>query len=169
MALERGADIIVMIHPDYQYEPKLIPALAHLVASGVYDVALGSRILGRGAIKGGMPRIKYVANRVLTLLQNLLGKEKLSEYHTGYRAFSRGVLQSIPFEMNSNGFVFDNQVLSQVIAMGYRIGEMSCPTRYFPEASSINYRNSMIYGLGVVRCSVNLFLYRIGLRKSLKF
>ena len=149
-ALGSGADVIVMLHPDYQYSPKLVPALAWLVASGEYDVALGSRILGGTALGGGMPLYKYISNRALTLLQNLATGAKLSEYHTGFRAFSRQVLEVIPWKENSNDFVFDNQILNQVLAEGFRIGEISCPTRYFDEASSISFARSVRYGLGVV-------------------
>lgn len=157
-ALERGADIIIMLHPDYQYTPKLIPAMAYLLVSGEYDVVLGSRILGGKALKGGMPLYKYVSNRLLTFIQNLFIGAKLSEYHTGYRAFLRDVLLSIPFEQNSNDFVFDNELLSQIIYAGYRVGEISCPARYFPEASSINFRRSLRYGFG---CLWTAFLFRL--------
>jgi glycosyltransferase involved in cell wall biosynthesis len=162
-ALERGADIVVMLHPDYQYAPKLVAAMASMIASGHYDVVLGSRILGRGAIDGGMPRYKYVANRVLTLVENILVGEKLSEYHTGYRAWSRRVLESLPLERCSDDFVFDNQMLAQAIYAGFRIGEISCPTKYFAEASSINFRRSVIYGLGVLQTSVLFWLHKRGL------
>jgi glycosyltransferase involved in cell wall biosynthesis len=149
-ALELGADIIVMLHPDYQYTPKLITAMASIVATGLYPVVLGSRILGRGARTGGMPLYKYVSNRVLTLIQNILMGQKLSEYHTGYRAFSRVVLENINLWENSDDFVFDNQILAQICFAGFEIAEVTCPTRYFSEASSINFRRSMIYGLGVL-------------------
>ncbi|MFY9571877.1 MAG: glycosyltransferase family 2 protein, partial [Blastocatellia bacterium] len=149
-ALESGADIVVMLHPDYQYSPKLLTSLAGLIASGEYDVGLGSRILGVGALRGGMPLYKYFSNRLLTLFQNVLLNYKLSEYHTGYRAFSRTVLERLPLEENSDDFVFDNEVLAQVIYFKYRIGEVSCPTRYFAEASSINFPRSVRYGLGVL-------------------
>jgi len=152
-ALRLGADIVVMLHPDYQYSPRLVGAMAHMVASGHYDVVLGSRILAQSATDGGMPRYKYLSNRVLTAVQNLLMKQKLSEYHTGFRAFSREVLETLPLERNSDDFVFDNQVLCQAVRAGFRIGEISCPTRYFPEASSINFRRSVIYGLGVLACA----------------
>jgi glycosyltransferase involved in cell wall biosynthesis len=152
-ALALGADVVVMLHPDYQYSPKLLGAMAHMVASGHYDVVLGSRILGQSAIAGGMPRYKYVANRFLTLAQNLLMGQKLSEYHTGYRAFSRAVLETLPLEQNSNDFIFDNQMLCQAMRAGFRLGEISCPTRYFEEASSINFKRSVVYGLGVLRCA----------------
>ena len=152
-ALRLGADIVVMLHPDYQYSPRLVGAMAQMVASGHYDVVLGSRILGQDARAGGMPLYKYVANRGLTAVQNLLMKQKLSEYHTGFRAFSRRVLETLPLEENSNDFVFDNQILCQAIAAGFRIGEISCPTRYFPEASSINFSRSVTYGFGVLGCA----------------
>lgn len=168
-ALGRGADIVVMLHPDYQYDPRLVPAMASLIASGVYDVVLGSRILGRGALKGGMPGYKYVANRLLTLAENLLLGEKLSEYHTGYRAFSREVLETLPLEANSNDFVFDNEMLAQVFYFGFRVGEVSCPTRYEPESSSINFRRSCIYGLGVLRTAVQYRLAKHGLARPALF
>lgn len=161
-AVQAGADVVVMLHPDYQYEPKLLSALASLVSSGVYDVALGSRILGRGALKGGMPLYKYIANRILTMVENLLIGQKLSEYHTGYRAFSARVLRSLTLELNSDDFVFDNEMLVQCHMAGYRIGEISVPTKYFEEASSINFRRSVIYGLGVLRCSVQGLFARLG-------
>ena len=153
-ALAREADIVVMIHPDYQYDPRLVPAMASLIALDVYDVVLGSRIIGKGALAGGMPRYKYVANRALTLVQNLLLGEKLSEYHTGCRAFSRRVLESPPLAANSDDFVFDNQMLAQVFYFGFRVGEVSCPTRYLPDSSSINFRRSTRYGLGVLWTSL---------------
>lgn len=149
-ALAKGADIVVMLHPDYQYSPKLITAMASLIGQGLYDVVLGSRILGTGALKGGMPRYKYVANRFLTLVENWLVGYKLAEYHTGYRAFSRRVLEGLPLAANSDDFVFDNQMLAQTIYYGFDIGEITCPTKYFPEASSINFRRSVKYGLGVL-------------------
>jgi len=152
-ALAAGADIVVMLHPDYQYSPRLVGAMAHMVASGHYDVILGSRILGQSAMQGGMPFYKYVSNRVLTALQNLLMNQKLSEYHTGFRAFSREVIESLPLASNSDDFIFDNQMLCQALRAGFDIGEISCPTKYFPEASSINFRRSVIYGLGVLRCA----------------
>ena len=158
-ALETGADIVIMLHPDYQYDPRLLPAMAHLVATDIYDIVLGSRILGRGAIEGGMPRYKYFANRVLTLIENILIGQKLSEYHTGYRAYTRRVLESIPFENNSNDFIFDNEILVQAHSQEFRIGEISCPTRYFAEASSIGFYKSCIYGLGVLRVALK---YRLG-------
>lgn len=152
-ALGLGADIVVMLHPDYQYTPKLIPAMAWIIANDVYPVVLASRILGNGARKGGMPLYKYVANRLLTFTQNLLVGQKLSEYHTGYRAFSREVLENIDWRSNSDDFVFDNEMLSQIILAGYEIGEVTCPTKYFDDASSINFRRSVQYGLGVLRVS----------------
>jgi len=152
-AIATGADVVVMVHPDYQYDPRLITAMAAMVTSGVYDVVLGSRILGGGALKGGMPLYKYMFNRALTLFQNLMLGAKLSEYHTGYRAFSRTVLESLPLLANSDDFVFDNEMLTQAIAHGFRLGELSCPTKYFPEASSISFRRSVTYGLGVLRTS----------------
>jgi glycosyltransferase involved in cell wall biosynthesis len=162
-ALGRGADIVVMVHPDYQYSPRLIVSLAGMIAYGEYDAALGSRILGVSALKGGMPLYKYVANRFLTLIQNLLMSYKLSEYHTGYRAFSRKVLESLPLEENSDDFVFDNQMLAQIIYFGLRIGEVSCPTRYFAEASSINFRRSVKYGFGVLATSLMFRLQKLRL------
>ena len=149
-ALALGADIVVMLHPDYQYSPKLLGAMASMIASGHYDVALGSRILGQSAMAGGMPIYKYVANRSLTFLQNLLMGQKLSEYHTGYRAFSRKVLETLPLASFSDDFVFDNQMLCSAVCHNFTVGEISCPTRYFPEASSINFKRSVIYGLGVL-------------------
>ena len=159
-AVRMGADIVIMLHPDYQYSPKLIGAMAWLVASEEFDVVLGSRILGTGALKGGMPYYKYVANRFLTALENVLLGIKLSEYHTGYRAFSRQVLETLPYERNSEDFVFDNEMLVQAVAFGYRIGEISCPTRYFPEASSINFRRSVIYGFGVIGVALKFRLHQ---------
>lgn len=163
LALDLGADIIIMLHPDYQYTPRLIPAMAHLIASGLYAVVLGSRILGNGALKGGMPLIKYVANRSLTFIQNLFTGAKLSEYHTGYRAYHRRVLESLNLEKNSDDFVFDNEVLSQIIMKGYPIAEITCPTRYAPDSSSINFRRSVVYGLGVLRVTVQHALHRWGI------
>src|SRR3984893_5417993 len=157
LALAAGADIIVMIHPDYQYAPSLLPAMASLVASGLYPCVLGSRILGGGALQGGMPVWKYVANRFLTLVENLLLGAKLSEYHTGYRAFARDLLERLPLEKNSDDFVFDNQILAQVLWLGCPIGEVTCPARYLPEASSINLRRSIYYGLG---CLATALEYR---------
>ena len=164
-ALRRGADVVVMLHPDYQYTPKLIPALASCITSGLYDVALGSRILGGRALAGGMPLYKYIANRVLTATENLLIGEKLSEYHTGYRAFSRKVLETLPLNENDDGFVFDNQLLVQVAEFGFRIAEVTCPTLYFEDASSINFRRSVEYGIGVLRSGVQYRLKRWGLMR----
>jgi glycosyltransferase involved in cell wall biosynthesis len=162
-ALRLGADVTVMVHPDYQYTPRLVGAMASMVTSGEYDVVLGSRILGGTARSGGMPLYKYVANRFLTAFQNLLMHAKLSEYHTGFRAFSRKVLETLPLEENSNDFLFDNQMVAQAVAFGFRIGEISCPTRYFPEASSINFVRSTRYGFGVLTTSVEVLLKRAGL------
>jgi glycosyltransferase involved in cell wall biosynthesis len=164
-ALRRGADIVIMLHPDYQYSPKLIVSLAGMLAYGEYDVALGSRILGTGALQGGMPLYKYIANRFLTLFQNILLDYKLSEYHTGYRAFTRQVLETLPLDCNHDDFVFDNQMLSQIIFAGYRIGEVSCPTRYFAEASSINFGRSVKYGFGVLATCAQFRLQKWGVAK----
>jgi glycosyltransferase involved in cell wall biosynthesis len=164
-SLARGADIVVMLHPDYQYTPKLIMAMSSMIAEGEFDVVLGSRILGIGALPGGMPRYKYVSNRLLTLVQNLLLGHKLSEYHTGYRAWSKEVLESLPLLRNSDQFLFDNQMLAQAIFWEYRIGEISCPTRYFPEASSINFSRSVVYGFGVLKTSLQFRLHRMGLKR----
>lgn len=161
-ALRLGADVVVMLHPDYQYSPRLIPAMIAMITDGPYDVVLGSRILDGRARSGGMPRYKYVANRALTLIQNLLCGAKLSEYHTGYRAFSRQVLESLPLLENSDDFVFDNEMLGQILYAGFAVGEVSCPTAYFPEASSINFRRSVRYGLGVLGVSIRFFLQRRG-------
>lgn len=165
-ALDMGADIVIMLHPDYQYTPKLITAMASLMAEGMFDCVLGSRILGVGALKGGMPVYKYLSNRVLTFLQNLIVGHKLSEYHTGYRGFTRHVLQTLPLDQNSDNFVFDNQMLAQIIYAGYNIGEISCPTRYMDDSSSINFKNSVVYGLGVLKVSLLFRLTRWGLLKS---
>lgn len=162
-ALEIGADIVIMVHPDYQYTPLLIPSMASIIASGLYPSVLASRILGKGALKGGMPIYKYIANRFLTFSQNLLIGQKLSEYHTGYRAFSREVLEAIDYNGNSDDFIFDNQMLSQIFYAGFEIAEVTCPTKYFEEASSINLKRSSIYGLGVLKVSFMHFLQRIGL------
>jgi glycosyltransferase involved in cell wall biosynthesis len=164
-ALRLGADVVVMLHPDYQYTPKLIPAMIALVADGPFDVVLGSRVLGGRALSGGMPLYKYVSNRVLTAAQNLLCGAKLSEYHTGYRAFSREVLESLPLLENSDDFVFDNQMLAQILLAGFEIGEVSCPAAYFEEASSIDVRRSLRYGLGVLGTSLQAFLQRKGLAR----
>lgn len=157
-ALDLNADITIMVHPDYQYTPLLIPSIAHIIANDLYDSVLASRILGKGALKGGMPMYKYIANRFLTLTQNILIGQKLSEYHSGYRAFSKNILETIDFEANSNDFVFDNQMLCQVFHAGFEIGEVTCPTKYFEEASSINFARSSTYGLGVLKWS---FIYRL--------
>jgi glycosyltransferase involved in cell wall biosynthesis len=159
-ALEIGADIVIMLHPDYQYTPKLIPAMTSLLASGLYHVVLGSRILGKCALRGGMPLIKYVANRGLTFFQNILMNAKLSEYHTGYRAFTREVLEKVNYEANSDNFVFDNQMLAQIWYAGYDIAEITCPTKYFDDASSINFKNSSIYGIGVLKTSLKYRLQK---------
>lgn len=166
LALEEGCDIVIMVHPDYQYTPQLIPAMAQLVATGLYGCVLGSRILGGYALKGGMPLWRYVPNRVITFAENLLMGAKLSEYHTGYRAFSRQVLEKIPIDVNSDDFVFDNQVLAQILWFGYTIGEISCPTKYFPEASSINFHRSLKYGVGCLVTAAQYRLARIGLVKT---
>lgn len=162
-ALKLGADIVIMLHPDYQYTPKLIPSMCYLIANDLFQVVLGSRILGSGALKGGMPIHKYIANRFLSFFQNVMLGAKLSEYHTGYRAFSKEVLQAINYEVNSDNFVFDNQMLSQIIYKGYEIAEVSCPTNYFDEGSSINFKNSVVYGLGVLKVSVQHRLQKMGL------
>lgn len=168
-ALRLGADIVVMVHPDYQYSPKLIVALAGMIASGHYDCVLGSRILGGGAIKGGMPLYKYIANRILTLFQNLCLKAKLSEYHTGFRAFSSELLRSLPLEENSDDFVFDNEMLAQAVWFGFRLGEVSCPTRYMEEASSISFRRSVRYGFGVLGVSLKFMAARCGIARPTIF
>jgi len=162
-ALELGADIVIMLHPDYQYTPKLIHSMAYLISNNLYHVVLGSRILGNGALKGGMPLYKYFFNRFLTFSQNILVNQKLSEYHTGYRAFSKEVLLRIKFNRNSDDFVFDNQMLSQIIYAGYDIAEVTCPTKYFKEASSINFKRSMVYGLGVLYTSLTHRLCKLGI------
>jgi glycosyltransferase involved in cell wall biosynthesis len=165
-ALKLDAHIIIMVHPDYQYTPKLITAMASMIAYDTYDAVLGSRIIGGGALKGGMPLYKYIANRFLTAFENLMLGSKLSEFHTGYRAFSRAVLESIPFHANSDGFLFDNEMLAQIIYAGYRLGEISCPTKYFEEASSISFVNSVTYGLGVLATAMKFRFQRMGLIKS---
>jgi glycosyltransferase involved in cell wall biosynthesis len=169
-ALESGADIVVMVHPDYQYSPKLCGAISWMIASGEYDMVLASRILGRGALQGGMPIWKYIANRFLTAFENLLlGDVKLSEYHTGYRAFTRKVLETLPLHENSDDFVFDNQMIAQAVAFKFNLGEISCPTRYMPEASSINFKRSVKYGFGVLGTSLAYRLDRMGISRSLIF
>jgi glycosyltransferase involved in cell wall biosynthesis len=165
-ALNLGADVVVMLHPDYQYPPTLIPTLVSLITSGLYPVVLGSRILGGGALKGGMPRYKYIANRFLTGVQNIVIGQKLSEYHTGYRAYASTVLESINFQANSDDFIFDNQIISQIFTAGYEIGEVTCPTKYFEDASSINFRRSVRYGMGVLLVSL---IHWINQRKLMKF
>ena len=168
-ALRLGADVIVMLHPDYQYTPKLLPAMISMITDGPFDAVLGSRVLGGSARAGGMPAYKYIANRTLTLIQNLLAGAKLSEYHTGYRAFSRTVVESLALNENSDDFVFDNQMLAQIIHAGFSIGEVSCPAAYFEDASSINFKRSVRYGLGVLGVSAQLFLQRTGLYSSAIF
>jgi glycosyltransferase involved in cell wall biosynthesis len=165
-ALDRGADIVVMVHPDYQYSPRLVVPMAAMIACGEYDFVLGSRILTQNAVRRGMPRYKYAANRALTAFENLVVRSKLSEYHTGLRAFSRELLVRLPVELNSDGFVFDNEMILQAIAAGARIGELSCPTRYEAESSSIDFRRSVRYGLGVVRATLEYRLHRWGLRRA---
>jgi glycosyltransferase involved in cell wall biosynthesis len=165
-AMKLGADIVIMLHPDYQYTPKLIQSLSYLIANDLYPVAFGSRILGKGALKGGMPLYKYIFNRFLTLSQNLLINQKLSEYHTGYRAFSKEVIQKINYHANSDDFVFDNQMISQIFYAGFDIAEVTCPTKYFPEASSINFSRSMKYGIGVLGVSFTHFFNKMGLMRS---
>ena len=162
-ALELSADIVVMLHPDYQYTPKLIESMCYLIANDLYPVVLGSRILGKGALKGGMPVYKYFANRMLTLFQNILMNQKLSEYHTGFRAFSSVVLNDIHFNENSDDFIFDNQMLAQIMFKDHLIGEITCPTKYFEEASSINFQRSSVYGIGVLWTSIKYFLTKIGI------
>ncbi len=168
-ALSKGADVVVMVHPDYQYSPRLITAMASMVISEHYDVVLGSRVLGGKALKGGMPLYKYIANRFLTLAENLALGVKLSEYHTGFRAFSRKVLETLPLEENSDDFVFDNEMLAQSVYFGFRIGEISCPTRYFEDASSINFRRSVKYGLGVLATSLKFLFQRWGIMRPAIF
>jgi glycosyltransferase involved in cell wall biosynthesis len=164
-ALEIKGDIVIMLHPDYQYTPLLIPSMVNIIGEGLYPVVLGSRILGMGALKGGMPMYKYIANRFLTFTQNVLINYKLSEYHTGYRSFSKEVLEAINYNANSDDFVFDNEMLSQIVYAGFDIGEVTCPTKYFEEASSINFSRSMKYGIGVLRVSVGHFFQRLGVVK----
>jgi len=168
-ALRLGADVVVMIHPDYQYSPRLVTAMASMIVSGHYDVVLGSRILGGTALKGGMPLYKYVANRVLTLVENMALGVKLSEYHTGFRAYSRQALETLPLEKNSDDFVFDNEILAQAVYFGFRIGEISCPTRYFDDASSINFSRSVKYGFGVLETSLKYLLQKTGIVRSAIF
>src|SRR5688572_1046763 len=168
-ALQTGADVVVMLHPDYQYTPRLVPAMAWLIAVDQFDVVLGSRILSGGALKGGMPFYKYVANRLLTATENLVTGAKLSEYHTGYRAFSREVLESLPLEENSDDFVFDSQMLAQCLYFGFRVGEVSCPTRYEPDSSSINFKRSVIYGFGVLATSALFRACKLGIAHSRVF
>jgi len=168
-ALELNADIIIMLHPDYQYTPRLIPSMCHLISNGLYEVVLGSRILGKGALKGNMPLYRYVSNRILTFIQNVIMNQKLSEYHTGYRAYSAAVLKAIDFNSNSDDFVFDNQILAQIMYRGYEIGEISCPTSYFPEASSINFTGSIRYGTGCIVTAIKYFLGKAGIYRSRLF
>lgn len=165
-ALEIGGDIVVMLHPDYQYTPRLIHSMCYLIANDVYPVVVGSRILGKGALRGGMPFYKYIANRFLTLSQNILMNQKLSEYHTGFRAFSKTVLEAIDFNQNSDDFVFDNQMIAQIFYKGFEIAEITCPTKYFEEASSINFKRSVKYGLGVLSVSLGYFMNKIGMKQS---
>lgn len=165
-ALERGADIVVMLHPDYQYSPRLLTAIAAMIAYEEFDAVMASRILGPGALKGGMPLYKYIANRGLTFIENILLSYKLSEYHSGYRAFSRAVLEKIPFMKNSDDFVFDNQMIAQIIWFGFQIGELTCPTKYFEEASSINFSRSVTYGFGVLKTALQFRLNKMGIIKS---
>lgn len=165
-ALEIGADIIIMLHPDYQYTPKLIPSMVSIISQDLYPVVIGSRILGKGARRGGMPLYKYIANRFLTLTQNILMNQKLSEYHTGYRAFSSTILKDVNFNNNSNDFIFDNQIIAQIFHKGYEIGEITCPTLYFEEASSISFKRSVKYGLGVLSVSLQYFFSKSGVFKS---
>jgi len=168
-ALAKGADVVVMLHPDYQYSPRLITAMASMVLSGHYDLVLGSRILGGKSLSGGMPLYKYIANRFLTFVENLMLGVKLSEYHTGFRAFSRTILETLPLEENSDDFVFDNEILAQAVHFGFRIGEISCPTKYFEDASSINFRRSVKYGFGVLATALKFFLQKHGIARSSLF
>ena len=168
-ALRRGGDIVVMVHPDYQYSPRLVTAMASMIASGHYDVVLGSRILGGTALKGGMPLYKYIANRFLTLIENMVLGVKLSEYHTGFRAFTREVLETLPLNENSDDFVFDSEMLVQAVYFGFRIGELSCPTRYFKEASSVNFRRSVKYGFGVLATLIKYILTRLSVKRFVIF
>lgn len=168
-ALSRGADVVVMVHPDYQYSPRLVAAMSSMIVSGHYDVVLGSRILGGGALKGGMPYYKYIANRFLTFVENLVLGVKISEYHTGFRAFSRTILEKLPLEANSDDFVFDNEILAQAVFFGFRIGEISCPTKYFDDASSISFRRSVKYGFGVLGTSLKFLLHKTKIVRSSLF
>lgn len=168
-ALELGADYVIMIHPDYQYTPLLIPAMIQMMHSGLYECVIGSRILGKGALNGGMPKYKYIANRFLTLAQNVLMGQKLSEYHTGYRAFTKNVIEQVKYNSNSDDFVFDNQMLAQIFMAGFEIAEVTCPTKYFEDASSINFARSSKYGLGVLKTSFSYFLHKKGIKKSQLF
>src|SRR6185437_3487017 len=168
-ALAAGADIVVMVHPDYQYTPSLVPAMAGMIASDVYDMVLASRILGGGALGGGMPLYKYISNRLLTAFQNIFLGVKLSEYHTGFRAFSRKLLETLPILENSDDFVFDNQMIAQAVMFGFRIGEISCPTKYFDEASSINFRRSMEYGIGVLKTTAGFVAHKMGIANLPRF
>jgi glycosyltransferase involved in cell wall biosynthesis len=168
-ALAAGADIVVMVHPDYQYSPSLVPAMAGMIASGVYDMVLGSRILGSGALKGGMPLYKYISNRFLTAFQNLFLGVKLSEYHTGFRAFSKDLLETLPLLENSDDFIFDNQMIAQAVMFGFRIGEISCPTKYFKEASSINFKRSVEYGFGVMVTTASFIAHKWHIRRIPRF
>jgi glycosyltransferase involved in cell wall biosynthesis len=168
-ALALGADIIVMLHPDYQYTPRLIPSMCYLIANGLFSVVLGSRILGKGALKGGMPLYKYISNRALTFIQNILLSHKLSEFHTGFRAYSREVLEKADYQSNSDNYIFDNQLLAQIIYLRFDIGEISCPTEYSKDSSSIRFADSIIYGAGVLKVSFQYFLQRTGLFKSALF
>lgn len=168
-ALELGGDIIIMLHPDYQYTPLLISPIAGIIANDLYPVVFGSRILGKGALKGGMPFYKYFANRLLTAFQNIMMNQKLSEYHTGYRAFRRDVIEAINYMNNSDDFIFDNEMAAQILYKGFEIGEVTCPTKYFKEASSINFSRSVVYGLGILRVSLQYFLMKTGLSKSKLF
>jgi len=164
-ALDLNADIVIMLHPDYQYTPKLIHSMAYLIANGLYPVVFGCRILGRGAIKGGMPLYKYISNRFLTLFENILTGQKLAEYHTGYRAYSASVLKAVNYNKCSNNYIFDNEITAQIFYKGFEIAEITCPTVYFKEASSINFANSMLYGLGVLKVSIRYFLHKVKILK----
>lgn len=168
-ALLKGADIVIMLHPDYQYTPKLVPAMAAMIAYGEFDVVLASRILGKGALVGGMPLYKYISNRILTFIENILLRQKLSEYHTGYRAFTKEVLTRLPLGEDSDGFIFDNEILTQTIYFGFRIGEISCPTKYFEDASSISLRNSTVYGINVIKTAIKFVLQKFGVMSFLIF